>query len=262
MTKQVWSESSSLLCRTTLALLIALLAFAPAARAGEQCFVSAEYSPAAVGDTWNYLENGRTSVNMTVVSDTDPVGEIETTRIEIDAGEGRGWQNVSFDSAGTHLHRVVNTTSQGGTINFSPPALASEPVQCIGEPVTSDGRGTILLSGLGTYSMTYSTSITLTGTDRVTVLAGTFDTVVSEATLTIALKVQGQTIRVTEIDTVHSARHVGAVHQEARADGEIVTHELVAYSVPEPEYETGLAAAVGALLALRVMHGRRGAGDA
>lgn len=243
---------------TTTAVLVVLVSLASGASLASagQCFEGADFPPFAVGDTWTYLENGVDSVVVTVASDSVFVDDVETILIETAGGFSPGTRNISADSSGSYLHRIVDTSPNGGVIRFSPPIFLGPPVQCIGEQVSSSGGGSISVSGIGTFSLSYSMTTAFTATDQVTVPAGTFDTVVSETVLTVFI-FASQTIAVTENSTVHAARYVGAVRQEARANGDVLIRELVAYSVPEPASVTQLATAIVAALGLRRGRERR-----
>jgi hypothetical protein len=118
-------------------------------------FVSSEYFPLAVGNWWDYIEDGTGQVTRTSVSGTKSIGGYTTYILEYAEGDK---EYYTSDSNGVKLFGVyINTPEYTGDIFFNSPLLLIPNNAAIGSPeqVSSSSYPlTIYVEGYGYVSVT------------------------------------------------------------------------------------------------------------
>lgn len=118
-------------------------------------FVSTEYFPLAVGNWWDYIEDGTGEVSRTSVSGTKSIGGYTTYILQYAEGDK---EYYTSDSNGVKLFGVyINTPEYTGDIFFNSPLLLIPNNAAIGSPeqVSSSSYPlTIYVEGYGYVSVT------------------------------------------------------------------------------------------------------------
>ncbi len=200
-----------------------LLSFA-AFPAMAQVFLAAEYFPLQSGNMWTYQLNGNPfdTATVRVLDGTVVVNGIATKAIEV---SDLATENYTNDSNGLRLHRLFIPPLDFGdgvlrsiTFTFSPPLRIAAAQSSIGQSIDGSGNATLVITGLGSFPLSYSSTSTLVAEENVSVPLGNFLAVKVRLTFTVTGSIQGQFFNETSSSDTWLARYVGEVKETSDSD--------------------------------------------
>jgi hypothetical protein len=248
--------------------LLVLLSLGLSAHAHD--FDAGLYDPLAVGHWWKYLDDGGgypiADWYMTrTVEGIDFVGGVATNRIVETGGSRSGYtEYVTNDEDGLRIHRSVDPSMGGTSMEFSPPLLVA-PAYADFDPsnATINGSGTVVITSDGQEPLVrdYSSRSTVvqTATDYyspigdVKVVEVVYDLTIS-GTLPASGAVSGYTWY-----QVHFAKGLGATSYFRKIYGDSYSQYsgiLVDVHAPEPDAIT-LDSVSALVIAARARRSRR-----
>jgi hypothetical protein len=196
----------------------ALSAFAvsiAAMPAAAQVSDAREFFPLDDGNEWTYLKNGSTSTTEVVVPGTVFINGAATKRVQSSDGSVSYYTN---DANGVRLHRQFEPGVDFGdgnlrnfTVTYRPPLQFAARQASVGDVINGAGTVTAVISGLGTFSLSYTFMSEIEAEEQVSVPLGTFLAVRDKLTLTLDGTIRGQPAGGQEVDTVWLTRYLGPV---------------------------------------------------
>ena len=198
--------------------------------ASQEQIIAADYFPLQSGNSWTYRVNSFSTETFRVSSGTVTINGIATKEIRSTTTNSAFY--YTNDNNGIRLHREI---LDGDAVTVNPPWRFTDAVASIGERFNSSGTATVELSGFPAVSVNYTANITVTGSENVTVPAGTFETIRLSGTLEISGTVNGEDIEGSQTMDVWVVEHLGPVKQTINFDGDIETVELITASIDHDE---------------------------
>jgi hypothetical protein len=243
-------------------LLLVVLSCASSAHAHD--FDAGLYDPLAVGHWWKYFADTDWFVTRTVEG-TDLVDGVTTYRVVETGGSRSGYtEDVTNDEDGLRIHRSVDPSADGASMDFSPPLLVA-PAYADFDPSngTINGSGTVAITmgGQGPFVWDYGSRSTVvqTATDYYSPLG---DVKVVEVTydLTVSGMLPGGSDTISKYTwyQTHYAKGLGATSYFRKIFAEQYSQysgTLVDTNAPEPD-SISLGGAAALVIAVRAR--RRG----
>lgn len=187
-----------------------------------------EYFPLSPGAKWTYSIKGTSKIQtVSVESEKFTVEGTETSVIK-EAGSN----NLAYytsDEEGIRLHGYYYPKYNAGgkkvkaRLTFIPPLIMAKNNATGGQKIQSNGTVKVAVSGYGAKQLYYSSDYALVGAEKISVPAGTYDTLKISGSLTV----NGQ----AETDTVWLAKGIGEVKEAYKESGEETTVELISSNV-------------------------------
>lgn len=190
----------------------------------------AEFLPLQTGNKWTYRENSLANLTVTVLPGTTIINGTATRVLSNSDGTASYYTN---DSNGIRLHR--ETTDENESITLNPPWQMVGPIAAIGQTFSGSGLATVVSPVNGTMYLNYTGSITVSNLERISVPAGSFDSVRLNGTLTLSGTVNGQFIQVIEFIEYWTVDHIGPVKQNLNIDGDMENTVLTGYFIDHDE---------------------------
>ena len=206
------------------------------------------FYPLIRGSTWSYdiVDDGKhlTSIE-TIATQTKRIhGERAFQRISDWSDGSRGITFENFSAAGQlHLHRAGDDSSH---LTFSP-AVSFPKLARVGQRVQTSGR-LDFTDGSVHFTGTYHADAQVTGTERITIPAGTFATIKVRMKVTLSLEYHknGDNIVMKDVDTetewlakgVGTVKNVQKTHSDDTTNGRREVSDgmeidlLRSYSIP------------------------------
>jgi len=186
---------------------------------------SSDYFPLYPGTTWTYQDNSGGSDTFTVLKNTTTVQGVKASIIQNSSSKHQAF--YTNDEAGIRLHGQFSPS-----VDFAPRGKHSvrtrmDPPMLMWDGIATTGSfhrtGTVWaqISGLGPGYAYYTSDFTVTGTETITVPAGTFETV----HLAYQLTMQGTTTE-QETGDLYLAKNVGEVKESFINPDETAAYEL------------------------------------
>ena len=170
-------------------------------------FPSADYFPLPDGAYWNYIDDDSFPYSTWVVSGTVTINGVPTKELADSNGDDFYFSN---DANGIRLHRL-GVPIASSTATFRPPIPMANATANIGDRLNSSGIADFWIPGVGTFPLNYTSTATIVAAERITVPAGTFDTIRHTLTFRLFGSIRGNPIDETATSTLWLAPRIGVV---------------------------------------------------
>jgi hypothetical protein len=195
-----------------------------------------DYFPLNSGDSWTYLKDGYKTYTRNVLPGIFYVNGAPT---KIIASPDNMKVYASNDMNGVRRHKETGSINEDGTNYnftsiFSPPVFYSSLNANIGDKFNSTGSFSLTISGIGTYTLEYSSTTKIVGYETVTVPYGTFSTIKINNNLQLYGYIGGSWFSWTRSSDIWSAKYLGAVKDITTDDGLTTTEVLTNTNIIPP----------------------------
>lgn len=173
-------------------------------------FPTADYFPLPDGASWNYIDSDSFPYSAWVVSGTVNINGVPTKELADSEDNSFYYTN---DANGLRLHRL-GIPFASSTVTFKPPIRMVNAAANIGDRLQSSGTADLLVPGAGTFEINYTATSTIAAAERITVPAGTFDTIRHTLTFRLFGTINNVPLDETSTGTLWIASGVGIVKDD------------------------------------------------